>query len=212
MGAGSQSAWVSLCKFSNRSLGIWGGVMVGNGESYTTTTTPQRGLQEPSGEPVPNNEAHLKSPVGWGAHTRSKERKCGSARAACCPREFGKERRKPLLVAAAPERQASAHLQPAAPEALAAAPTRGGGARESNMTRRVEDRGRNTSAIKSGLAASPFQIWGKGAGRGRSERSFNNHPGFGPILFNRPLGTPPEFETGLIQQGLRSNRLQGGPR
>lgn len=50
------------CHRANSEVGPSGSA-VGDRESVTATTPPS-GLQEPSGEPVPNNEVHLKSPAG----------------------------------------------------------------------------------------------------------------------------------------------------
>lgn len=55
------------------------GSAAGDLESVTATT-PQSGLQEPSREPVPNNEVHLKSPAGGGSQRKRNRSKSGRAR------------------------------------------------------------------------------------------------------------------------------------
>lgn len=50
------------CHCANSKVGPLGSA-AGDRESVTATT-PRGGLQEPSREPVPNNEVHLKSPEG----------------------------------------------------------------------------------------------------------------------------------------------------
>ena len=72
------------CHCANSKVGPLGSA-AGDRESVTATT-PWSGLQEPSGEPVPNNEVHLKSPAGGGSQrkrNRSKSRRAAKRRKKC---------------------------------------------------------------------------------------------------------------------------------
>lgn len=71
------------CHCANSKVGPLGSA-AGDRESVTATT-PRGGLQEPSREPVPNNEVHLKSPEGGGGErkrNRSKSESRGKGRSA----------------------------------------------------------------------------------------------------------------------------------
>lgn len=71
------------CHCANSKVGPLGSA-AGDRESVTATT-PRGGLQEPSREPVPNNEVHLKSPEGGGGkrkRNRSKSESQGKGRSA----------------------------------------------------------------------------------------------------------------------------------
>lgn len=64
------------CHCANSKVGPLGSA-AGDRESVTATT-PRGGLQEPSREPVPNNEVHLKSPEGRGGERKRNRSKSES--------------------------------------------------------------------------------------------------------------------------------------
>lgn len=114
------------------------GSAAGDRESVTATTPPS-GLQEPGGEPVPNNEVHLKSPAGGRGREKEKhikERAAGKRRTEL-PRSAGNRQGKqtwknagremqlkiPNVIDVALQLQHGPTPQPCSPGALAAAPT-----------------------------------------------------------------------------------------
>lgn len=68
---------LSGCHCADSKVGPLGSA-AGDRESVTTTTTtPPSGLQEPSGEPVPNNEVHFKKSCGGGRAEKEIDQRAG---------------------------------------------------------------------------------------------------------------------------------------